>query len=105
MSESTEYTVTWTMQIGAASPRAAAEQAREYQRDPLAEVGCFEVVDPAGASADVHRIDLDSEICSDPYDEGCYASHDDGEGYDGACGSCADRQYAEDEDDDDSGDD
>lgn len=42
-------------------------------------------------------IDAD-DICSDPYDEGCTASLDDGEGWNGACGNCADRQYADEED-------
>ncbi|PJE00768.1 MAG: hypothetical protein CK429_36160 [Mycobacterium sp.] len=42
--------------------------------------------------------DLDTDdICSDPYEEGCTASLDDGEGWNGACGNCADRQYAEEE--------
>jgi hypothetical protein len=35
--------------------------------------------------------DDEDEVCSDPFDEGCRMSLDDGEGYDGACGSCADR--------------
>lgn len=37
------------------------------------------------------------DLCSDPYEEGCAASLDDGEGWNGACGNCADRQYAEEE--------
>ncbi|CAN5249562.1 hypothetical protein BH09ACT8_BH09ACT8_63140 [soil metagenome] len=37
------------------------------------------------------------DICSDPFDEGCAASLDDGEGWDGACGNCADRQAAKEE--------
>lgn len=37
----TEYTVTWTIQLSADNPRAAAELAQEYQRDPNAEVGCL----------------------------------------------------------------
>jgi len=37
------------------------------------------------------------DICSDPFDEGCMASLDDGEGWDGACGNCADRQAAKEE--------
>lgn len=37
------------------------------------------------------------DICCDPYEEGCTASLDDGEGWNGACGNCADRQYAEEE--------
>lgn len=100
MTDCTEYTVTWTIQLSADSPRAAAERAQELQRDDTAEVGCFEVT-AAGAPGEVHEIDLDAEICSDPYDEGCYESLGDGEGWDGACGSCADRQYADDEDDSD----
>lgn len=35
--------------------------------------------------------DGDNEVCSDPFEEGCQMSLNDGEGYDGACGSCADR--------------
>lgn len=37
------------------------------------------------------------DVCCDPYEEGCTASLDDGEGWNGACGNCADRQYAEEE--------
>lgn len=48
---------------------------------------------PATESAD---IDTD-DICCDPYEEGCTASLTDGEGWNGACGNCADRQYAEEE--------
>ncbi|MDZ4270815.1 MAG: hypothetical protein U1D00_34975 [Mycobacterium sp.] len=48
---------------------------------------------PAPKSADVDTDD----ICCDPYEEGCTASLDDGEGWNGACGSCADRQYADEE--------
>lgn len=44
--------------------------------------------------------DLDDDICSDPFDEGCAASLNDGEGYDGACGNCADRIYGQEHDDD-----
>lgn len=54
---------------------------------------------PGAGPCDVHSIDLDAEICTDPFDEGCYESLSDGEGYDGACGNCADRQYAADDDD------
>lgn len=35
--------------------------------------------------------DEDGETCSDPFGEGCEESLSDGEGWDGACGSCADR--------------
>ena len=35
--------------------------------------------------------DDDDDVCSDPFDEGCRMSLNDGEGYDGVCGSCADR--------------
>ncbi|MBX9918670.1 MAG: hypothetical protein K2Y33_02385 [Mycolicibacterium frederiksbergense] len=46
--------------------------------------------------------DRDSEdICSDPFEEGCTDSLDDGEGWNGACGNCADRQYAAEQDDED----
>lgn len=48
---------------------------------------------PATESAD---IDTD-DICCDPYEEGCRASLTDGEGWNGACGNCADRHYAEEE--------
>jgi hypothetical protein len=33
----------------------------------------------------------DEDVCSDPHEEGCRASLDDGEGFDGYCGNCADR--------------
>lgn len=36
----------------------------------------------------------DDEVCSDPFEEGCKLSLNDGAGYDGACGSCADRLEA-----------
>lgn len=36
-------------------------------------------------------LDEDDEVCSDPFDEGCRESLKDNEGWDGACGSCADR--------------
>lgn len=48
---------------------------------------------PAPESVTADRDD----ICSDPCEEGCTASLDDGEGWNGACGNCADRQYAEEE--------
>ncbi|GAT04981.1 hypothetical protein [Mycolicibacterium fortuitum] len=32
------------------------------------------------------------DTCSDPFEQGCTALLDDGEGWDGACGNCADRQ-------------
>lgn len=35
--------------------------------------------------------DEDGETCSDPFGEGCEESLSDGEGWNGACGSCADR--------------
>jgi hypothetical protein len=37
----------------------------------------------------------DDDICSDPHEEGCRASLDDGEGFDGYCGNCADRLEAQ----------
>ncbi|CPV67156.1 hypothetical protein [Mycobacteroides abscessus] len=36
----------------------------------------------------------DAEMCIDPFDEGCTEPLDDGEGWNGACGTCADREYA-----------
>jgi hypothetical protein len=51
-------------------------------------------------TADSADVDFDTDdICCDPYEEGCTASLDDGEGWNGACGNCADRQYAEEEGD------
>lgn len=35
------------------------------------------------------------EICRDPFGEGCRQSLSDGEGFDGVCGSCADRLEAQ----------
>ncbi|MFN6548170.1 hypothetical protein [Mycolicibacterium nivoides] len=32
------------------------------------------------------------DTCSDPFEDGCTASLNDGEGWDGACGNCADRK-------------
>lgn len=52
-----------------------------------------EQLDARQALSDTDRDD----ICSDPFDEGCTASLDDGEGWDGACGNCADRQAAKEE--------
>lgn len=49
----------------------------------------------ASESADTDNDD----ICCDPYEEGCTASLTDGEGWNGSCGNCADRQYAEEEGD------
>lgn len=37
------------------------------------------------------RDEDDEDVCSDPHEEGCRASLDDGEGFDGYCGNCADR--------------
>ncbi len=37
--------------------------------------------------------------CRDPFDENCRAPLDDGEGWNGACGSCADRLDNENSDD------
>lgn len=47
------------------------------------------------------------DVCRDPFDEDCRASLDDNEGWDGACGNCADRLYANEFNDDagDGGDD
>ncbi|WP_174399812.1 hypothetical protein [Mycolicibacterium sphagni] len=46
-----------------------------------------------------HLVDDDDddeapEVCRDPHDEGCSEPLDDGEGYDGCCGTCADRLEA-----------
>jgi len=50
------------------------------------------------ASTPIESVDVDADdICCDPYEEGCTASLNDGEGWNGACGNCADRQYAEEE--------
>lgn len=50
------------------------------------------------APADDAAADTEGDdTCSDPFDEGCTASLDDGEGWDGACGNCADRQAATEE--------
>ena len=39
--------------------------------------------------------DYDEDVCGDPFDESCRASLDDGEGFDGYCGNCADRLEAQ----------
>lgn len=45
------------------------------------------------------HLDVEADdVCRDPYNDGCTASLDDGQGWDGACGNCADRQYAEEHD-------
>lgn len=52
-----EYRVTWEMDIEADTPQDAAKQARQYQLDPTAIVGVFDVRDHATGAQ--HRVDLD----------------------------------------------
>jgi len=53
---SQSFVVQWEIEINAASPREAAEIARQWQRDKTAQVGTFDVIDEA---ANMHRIDLE----------------------------------------------
>ena len=50
------YHVTWEIDIGAASPKEAAEKALAIQHDPDSLATVFDVADEAG---DITRIDLD----------------------------------------------
>lgn len=54
-----EYTVTWEIQVDAASPRDAAVIARDLQRDTKADVGTFDVTDEDGK---ITRIDLGEPV-------------------------------------------
>ena len=53
-----EYRVTWTIDLDAESPKAAAKIALTYQRDPHSTATVFDVTDDAG---DTTTIDLDPE--------------------------------------------
>lgn len=50
------YHVTWEIDIGAASPKEAAEKALAIQRDPGSLATVFDVADEAG---NLTRVDLD----------------------------------------------
>jgi hypothetical protein len=52
------FRLTWTIDIDAPDPVAAARRAREYQLRPDAEVGVFDVVDEQGS---VVMVDLDAD--------------------------------------------
>ncbi|KKU08892.1 MAG: hypothetical protein UX12_C0028G0009 [Candidatus Collierbacteria bacterium GW2011_GWC1_45_47] len=52
------YKVTWEMELGATSPREAAELALEIQRDPLSSATVFTVVDTYDMQAWEETIDL-----------------------------------------------
>jgi len=49
----TEYTVTWTIEVEADSPLDAAEQVRQMMLDPGSTAQSFEVRDPEGNGWDV----------------------------------------------------
>lgn len=51
-----EFTVTWTIQINALTPRKAAEEALKIQRDAFSTATLFEVFDEEG---DKTTIDLE----------------------------------------------
>ena len=50
-----EHTVAWSIELDAATPRQAAEQARAILRDPTSIATIFKVIDPDGV---LHNIDL-----------------------------------------------
>ncbi|SHV17487.1 Uncharacterised protein [Mycobacteroides abscessus subsp. abscessus] len=52
---------------------------------------------------DVHDFG-DEDICKDPFNEGCRESLDDGQGWAGCCGNCADRMEGLHNPEDDAGD-
>ena len=52
-----EYTITWTIQLSAETPRAAALAALEIQRDVFSSAIVFEVTDKAGT---VTIVDLET---------------------------------------------
>ena len=54
-----EYLVTWSIEVTADSPRAAAEQALEIQRDPNSLATCFMVAGGDIAPDKKCIIDLD----------------------------------------------
>lgn len=53
--EEKEYRVIWEIDIVASSPREAAKQALEIQRDPESLATVFDILDEDG---DSHRVDL-----------------------------------------------
>lgn len=54
-----EYRVAWYIDVEAETPKEAAEKARQYQRNPEAQVGVFE----CGTDEDdtVYVVDLDED--------------------------------------------
>lgn len=60
--EEKEYRVVWEIDIVASSPREAAKQALEIQRDPESLATVFDILDEDG---DSHRVDLLEETASE----------------------------------------
>ena len=82
-----DYLVTWELEVpNASNPRDAAEYALKIMRDPAAMATWFTVVDATGT---VYKIDAEDDDLEDSCSH-CDASLDDGEGFDGYCGNCAD---------------
>lgn len=60
--EEKEYRVIWEIDIVASSPREAAKQALEIQRDPESLATVFDILDEDG---DSHRVDLLEETAAE----------------------------------------
>lgn len=103
MTEFEEYLVTWDIEITAENPIEAARQALAVQRDPSSMATVFHVngeridldaieddlaiIRKAGMNEEDEEDDV-TETCSEC---GADLAVDAGEGYNGLCGSCADR--------------
>lgn len=57
----TEYLVTWTVQVTAASRQDAAEMALEIQRDPYSRATVFSVRETDAPEESTDEIDLEEE--------------------------------------------
>lgn len=77
------YRVEWVIEIEADSAFAAAKKALEIQRDHDSTADHFTVIEEDASEAE--EIDVTEDTC--PL---CGEYNNDGEGYDGLCGSCAD---------------
>lgn len=81
-----KYFVTWEIDIDAESPREAAQKALNMQRDETSLATCFKVFDDKGNEIAVDLSEPDEDHCRQ-----CGAPSDNGEGWDGLCGNCADK--------------
>lgn len=52
------YTVTWTINVEAATPEEAAKEALSIQRDPESIAVFYEVTEPSGLKHDVDLLDV-----------------------------------------------